>query len=327
MRAWRYLRARRLEWLVLTGLLLALTFILPSIELARPHFRYLAVFDITQSMNAADTADSSTRLTFAKQALAAALGELPCGAELGLAIFAGHRVFMLFTPVEVCAHFGEIGAMIRAIDWRMAWEARSEIAKGLFEAITVARKLGQGTRVLFVSDGHEAPPVNLQFRTRFQGEPGAVKGLIIGVGGPAPTPIPKLDSEDKISGYWRADEVQQVDTFSLGRQYTSVEKEAMVGVDMHDTERRIRTGTEHLTYLHETYLRELAAEAGLGYISLRDPALLARQLTAPELAEPRRQETDVRWLFALAALIAFCARYILRRGDGRTVLRRRRERG
>lgn len=108
--------------------------------------------------------------------------------------------------------------MVENLDWRMAWVARSEVAKGLHSALNVAEELGAQTTMVFLTDGHEAPPINPAYAPRFSGVVGEVDGVLAGVGGVVPVPIPKLDERGALTGYWSADEVLQIDVFSMGRR-------------------------------------------------------------------------------------------------------------
>jgi mxaL protein len=291
--------------------LLAATFSYPMMTLKRTGYRYVFVFDMTQSMNVGDAGpQSQSRLSFAEHVLDQALAMLPCDSEAGLALFSGHRTFLLFTPVAICTHYGELINMINTIDWRMAWEASSEIAKGLHKSIEIVDQLDDDTRLVFISDGHEAPPLHQNYRPAFRGEPGAVKGVIVGVGGLQPMPIPKLDHDGRLLGYWQPHEVMQVDRYSLGRGGTEVGGEQMVGVDSSNVMQRIQAGSEHLSSLHETYLQQLAGETGLGYHRLRDAAGLTTALTAAELAHTESAATDLRWLLALLALLLVLSLYV-----------------
>jgi mxaL protein len=137
-----------------------------------------------------------------------------------------------------------------------------------------------------------------------------VKGVIVGVGGLQPMPIPKLDHDGRLLGYWQPHEVMQVDRYSLGRGGTEVGGEQMVGVDSSNVMQRIQAGSEHLSSLHETYLQQLAGETGLGYHRLRDAAGLTTALTAAELAHTESAATDLRWLLALLALLLVLSLYV-----------------
>ena len=135
-------RDRYCVWLLSFALLSLLgAFAQPQLTLERQHFAYLAVFDITQSMNVQDVSHDDTELTrlrFAKRTLREIIHQLPCGNELGVGIFTQHRTLLLIAPVEVCESYGELLALIGKIDWRMAWDARSEVAKGLYSSVAVA---------------------------------------------------------------------------------------------------------------------------------------------------------------------------------------------
>lgn len=302
-------RKRSLWSLLAAAGLLAATFWRPTLTLQRDAFRYLFVFDITQSMNVADVRGYS-RLDFAKRAVRDGVTALPCGSRAGLALFAGHRVFALFTPVEVCAHYRELQTMIARIDWRMAWEARSEVAKGLLKSVELIGELDEDARLVFLSDGHEAPPLHPEYRQRFRGEPGAVKGVIAGVGALEPSPIPKYDFGNKLLGYWQAHEVMQIDTYSMGRFNTDVRNEAMSGVESGDIEARIRAGAEHLSALKERHLQTLAGETGLHYLRLASDADLAVRLRQADLAYRTSAATDMRWLLAALALALLIVGYL-----------------
>lgn len=302
---WRDVRL----WLLIASVaMLAATALRPVVTLERGVFRHLLVFDITQSMNVRDVeldGQPISRLELSKRAAVEALDDLPCGSSVGLGVFTGHRTFVLSTPVEVCAHYGELARMIEVVDWRMAWIARSEVAKGLYSALLASQEVGADTTPIFVSDGHEAPPINPGFRPRFDGLPGNVKGAIGGVGGMMPVPIPKLAPDGSQRGFWQASEVLQVDPYTLGRSGSV--SESMVGVEGNDVEQRIAAGTEHLSSLRESYLRRLADELRLGYRRIDTPADMSALLLSTELATSRAADTDLRWLVASIGLLALVA--------------------
>ena len=288
----------------------------PMLPLPSNVFRHLVVFDITQSMNVGDAIPGDhalTRLEHAKAAVLDAAAALPCGSELGLGLFTGHRTFLLLAPVEVCAHYPDLAAAVRAVDWRMAWTARSEIAKGVHSGLRITEALGPQTVLVFLTDGHEAPPLHPELRPGFGAEPGAVRGLLVGVGGPAPLPIPKLDPQGKSLGYWEAEDVMQVDELSLGRG-TSV-SESYAGTDGGSIQARIEAGTEHLSALREKYLRSLANGLGLQYRRVGSAVELDSALRHPEFANELQAMTDIRpWLAGAAALLVAGSYFVPARG-------------
>lgn len=302
-------------WLTAFSLLLvASTFAVPPLVFTRNYYRYVFVFDITQSMNVRDVDGSASisRLDFAKKSTISAIRRFPCGSEAGLGIFTQHRTLLLFTPVEVCEHYDEVIKTITDIDWRMAWRARSEVAKGLYSALGIMKQLKAPAHLVFLTDGHEAPPVHPELRPRFSGTPGDVAGLIIGVGGATPVPIPKFNILGDSVGTWQPDEVLQVDVYTIGRS-GSVAGEVMVGVDRSTLEQRIAGGTEHLSAVREDYLLTLASEVGHPYYHLSSPDMLADTLMQPQFGYPKQASQDVRWILGTLALMCLLACYLPKR--------------
>jgi mxaL protein len=106
----------------------------------------------------------------------------------------------------VCAHYQEIVTTLERLDWRMAWAGGSEVYKGAHFGI---RSLSPAAALVFITDGHDAPPLRPKLRPALDSE--RAKGLIVGTGGSALTPIPKYDMAGNPLGYWEADEVVQTD--------------------------------------------------------------------------------------------------------------------
>lgn len=301
----------RSGFLLLALVLLGLALVNPEFPVPKKTYRYLFVIDITQSMNVSDVELEGAvvrRLEFVKSSLEAALRALPCDSEAGLAIFTGHRAFVMFSPVEVCKNFRPISAMLQKVSWRMAWTSRSEVEKGLYSAADAALQIDHDTRLVFLTDGHEAPPLHRDIRPSFDLKPDSIGGLIGGIGGMVPSPIPHLDDDGNVAGYWRHDEVLQIDVQSLGRG-TTVEREAMVGIDMANITSRIALGQEHLSSLREKHLRELAAQIGLEYDRIETPAALADTLLSQEYARYTSVRSGVGWVSA--ALAFLCLAYSL----------------
>lgn len=278
--------------LAVAALALAATFSRPTLRLKTASYRYVFVFDITASMQAEDVMLDGrpvSRLAYAKRVSLDALQALPCGTEVGLALFAGHRAFLLLTPIETCANYREIAAVLGNVSPRMSWEPRSEVAKGLYKSIDLLAQLPARTRLVFLSDGHEAPPIDPAVTPRFTAEPGAIRGLVVGVGDDTPVPIPKFDEEGARIGAWAPADF------------------ADRGSDLPPHMSQADVANAHLSALQENYLEGLAGQTGLGYLRLADARALAARLTDTALGMPRRREVDVRAWFAALALAAFVA--------------------
>ncbi|HKW82809.1 MAG TPA: VWA domain-containing protein, partial [Burkholderiaceae bacterium] len=302
------------RWLLLgAACALAACLVNPGWPVERARFDHVIVLDITQSMNVQDeTLDGKpvSRLVFAKQALREALLRLPCGSKVGWGVFTEYRSFLLFEPVEVCANLSELRSTLADIDGRMAWSGNSEIAKGLHSATDLAKQLPGSPSLVFVTDGQEAPPLSPQHRPSFDDKPGDVAGVIVGVGGLRPSPIPKSDPAGRPLGFWQADEVAQSDLYGSGRG-ASVSGERMTedGAAAASPALGATPGSEHLSALREPYLRLLGREQGLAFVRLESPAALAATLTAPALAKPTQVLADGRIGFAWLALALLLARY------------------
>lgn len=295
----------------------------PTLRIERGLFEHLVVLDVTQSMNVRDMQLDGrpvSRLEHAKASLRRALLGLPCGSKVGWAVFTEHRSYVLYTPVEVCANLDELRTTLARIDNTMAWMGGSEVAKGLYGALRVSAGLPGKPSVVFVTDGHEAPPVNPAHRPAYDGKAGDVAGVVVGVGGLMPVPIPKSDPAGRQVGWWGADEVMQTDPYRQGRG-GSVGGERMVE-DADAASAPLLPGAtpggEHRSALREGYLRLLARETGLAYVNVGTAPALQAAWTAPALARPVAVPFDLQPVLAGLALLLVAARHAvaLRRWHG-----------
>jgi mxaL protein len=246
----------------------------PTLTRELPRADALLVIDITTSMMVRDMsahAAPQSRLAAVKARLTRALADMPCGSRVGLGVFSERRSFLLLSPVEICANFAPLSGTLAALDWRMAWEGDSRLAAGLDDALELAA--GVGSALVFLTDGHEAPPLPLG-----QTEPAEAAelrpGLVVGVGGDVPAPIPKFDADGREVGFLSETDVVQENRSGL----PPPGMESRPGWNARNAPfgAEAASGEEHLSRLHEPYLRELAAQRGLRYARLTDSdALLA----------------------------------------------------
>lgn len=290
-------------WLLVAALLLVIAgLVLPRVKFTRAAYDALAIIDITSSMNVRDLTlggKPASRLDVVKDRLRDMVASLPCESKLGLGIFSERRVFVLFEPVEVCANFSSIDASITGLDWRMAWEGDSYVTKGVHDGVAVAK--GLGADLLFFTDGHEAPPLPWSGMPAFDGKPGEVKGLIVGVGGKTLSPIPKYDDEGREIGVMGPDDVLQEsrsgppppDAASRPGYHPKWAPFGNVEVG----------GTEHLSSVKEEHLRAVAAQTGLAYITLDGASALLKAFEQGATAREVVVATDVRPFPAGLALL------------------------
>jgi mxaL protein len=264
---------------------------MPTFNWPRATYDYIVVFDITQSMNVEDykIGDSPvSRLAFAREATRRALRELPCGSRVGWGAFAEYRTLLLLAPIEVCANYDDLLASLDKIDGKMRWGNASEVRKGVFWSVRAAKEASGHPNVIFLSDGHEAPPLAVEDHAGFDDvKPGDIHGWLIGVGGYTPRPIPRTDDQGKFTGYWRAEDVVQADG--------SVDEGA--------------ASREHLSALREPHLRALAQRVGFEYARLAGLASVSDAMRDPRFARARPVPIDLYWLPAAAALLLLAIRF------------------
>jgi mxaL protein len=302
------LRRETPRWLLSAALLLALSACFPlGVMAERDTFTYMAIVDITRSMNVEDyrlDGRPANRLEFVKHSLRNTARSLPCGSRLGLGVFTERQAAVLFDPIEVCSGFAAIDGSIEQLDWRMAWAADSRIADGFFNTLELLKD--SDADLVFLSDGQEAPPANPRYRPSFAPFKGKARGVIVGAGSLSPTPIPKFDEFGKPQGYYSAEEVPQRSTF--GEPTTAPDQSEEYHARNAPFGKPPAGGTEHLSSLKEDYLIALAAESGFMYRRLAATEDLSTALTDTALARRHKVATDMRWLpagFALAALLLF----------------------
>jgi mxaL protein len=282
--------------LLAAAVLTAAALLAPHPVLPRRVFDGIVVLDITQSMNTLDTlvdGQPASRLALAKARLHRALTQLPCGARLGWGVFTEYRSYVLLLPVEVCANYAELSSTLDRIDNTMAWAGGSEISKGLMSALRIAARIPEHPAVVFFTDGHEAPPLRADFVPALPDDATNPHGWIVGVGADALRPIPKFDPTGHPVGVWGPDDVMQA-----APQPGWVEP-----AKPEPRDQKISVGTEHLSSLKQTHLRELAALTGLRYVRLESTTNLARLLQDDGSTQTRRVPVDVRMPLAAAALL------------------------
>lgn len=289
---------KRILLSALAAALAAAAMIGPGLQ--RPHHLTdaLLVVDITRSMNARDMGGMS-RLDFARQGLVDWIATRPCGSRIGLAFFTERRSLTLFEPIEICADFASIKGALESLDWRMAWEGDSMIQKGLDHALRRAE--GLGGSLIFVTDGQEAPPLPYSGSARFAGNsPG---GLILGVGGDQPAPIPKFDDLGRETGFYETGDVQHAPARFGAPPPDASERPGWHPRNNPYGEADLE-GSEHLSSLRADYLSSLAADRGLGFLRLSDgPAAVDLALASHAPGKTITATRSLSPILASAALV------------------------
>lgn len=311
LRGWAGEAGRPVGW---RKLCLLLMWLLLTVILFRPHamlpnrvYDWYFVVDITQSMNVPDyqmAGKSVSRLQMAKQSIRKTLSVLPCGSRVALGMFTERNVVNVVKPVEVCSHFAALDQTVDSMDWRMAWAADSFIAHGLYNALEQAPQLGKQVRVMFFTDGQQAPPANPKYMPSYAGQPGDVQGYLVGMGKTTPSKIPKLDEKNAVAGYWEQEEVQRFGNFGMAETLSVLAMEQ----GQHDRNAGHGPGNSllenaHLSALDEQNLQRLAKSTGLNFVRLDDAGQGSDWATGLGMTAWRWADTDLRpWLAGLTCV-------------------------
>jgi mxaL protein len=275
-------------------------FFAPHWPLPGATYSYLFVIDVSESMNVRDVAGGrpdESRLDRAKDSVIASLAALPCGSQVAVALFAGTDALVLFEPMEVCRHYPAIEEVVRGIDWRMAWDGDSRVEAAVLAALHEAGQ--RGLDLVFLSDGDEAPHAFVPHMADLLAVQGKVKGMLVGVGGSQPQPIPRLDADNRIVGYWTA-----VDAVREGF-YPNLAELVKQAASPAELERSgaLDEVQEHRSALNEEYLKLIGASAGLRYITADSPQRVASAIADPAIARHEKAERDMRIVFGLASAL------------------------
>jgi mxaL protein len=243
--------------LALSMVLVAAAIWWPKVERNIDVMDLMFVIDITQSMNVKDAVVNGKkvdRVEWAKEFTHNTLMDLPCGTHAGLSIFSESRSLVLINPVEVCKNYDDLLNMLDRIDGTMAWANSSEVSKAVYRGIKQLKDITPVPSMVFVTDGHESPPLHKTLFPKFKGKIGEVPGVIVGVGGEDLLPIPKKDPDGNVIGVWDVNEVMHKDVYLSSRGDLQEQNE--------------RSGrTEHLSSQKSVHLDDLAIRVGFNYVA------------------------------------------------------------
>ena len=259
----------------------------------------LLVIDISESMNVRDTdspVPQTPRLELAKASAREAMTNLACGSRFSMALFAGDDSLVLFEPLEICRHFPAMEQVVTKLHTKMRWIGDSRVEAGMMQAIKEAH--GRQLNLIFITDGDEMPHRSAPRLSDLQKMKGKVSGWILGVGGEAPAPVPKLDAHDEITDYWTAEEaVREGFHPNLLSVITGLE------IGQKAPNGALDEVGEHLSALRADYLKALAHAAGLEYATIKNSKQVASMINTATMSRSAIAERDARWLLSLSAFL------------------------
>jgi len=252
------------------------------------------VLDITQSMDVKDVelnGETVSRLTWAKDYTKKTLQQLPCGSHVGLAAFSESRSLVLINPVEICASYNDLTQMLSKIDGSIAWALSSELSKAVFGAIDQAKLMDPSPDVVFLTDGHEAPPLHETLFPKYKKKLGEISGVFVGVGGDKLLPIPKHKFDGTADGFWQQNEVLHEDVYASLRNESAEERAA-------------KPKNEHLSSQKKSHINNLANM--LNFDAVMSPTKVNTVINALEnKVKTRDQIVSYSWAPWFAAIALF----------------------
>lgn len=305
--------------LLATAVLFVVAIFLPLLPFPSTQYDYFLMVDISRSMNVQDYQDEHgqaiSRLDKVKADMLTVIRQLPCGSRVGLGVFAERMPTMIHSPIEVCRDYPELQQSISHLDWRMGWVADSKIIQALYNTLKLVRqvKLTDSTLVFF-TDGHEAPPINMRYAPSFDDvqieekgiELKPIRGIIIGTGQTSLSRIPKYDEEGNQIGFYTAEDVPHRSSFGQPEDPSKIEGYVPRNAPWGNVSNE---GTEHLSSVKSKYLTELSEKAGLKYHHLQSSAELLVALKDKDFAISNIQLTDLRYIPAGLALLLLLSVY------------------
>ncbi len=299
-----YFRHRRDVTLLLAAfLLLVIGLFNPKVPIKRDIYSYILVADISQSMNTIDKTLNGkpvSRMVFMQDMMHRLVGELPCGTNVSMSLFAGVSVAALYTPIEVCENFDAINDTIDHLDWRMGWSGNSRIRTSMSTLAKTIRSFPEPAQVVFFTDGEEAPVLHVFNKTDLAGFQGGDDWLFVGIGSTEGTPIPKYDANNQLIGYWSNE------SFAMQPGIAQI-SESNIGI--RDDNIAGGTSDRYLSKLDEQYLKEFTQEINALYVrgdSVHDVLATMKQ---QKPARRDKASLELRWIMAALAGLLFIAAY------------------
>ena len=294
---------KNISFLCLSIVFLILGLINPKVSIERDIHNYIFVVDISQSMLTKDMSiegQKVSRLDYSKKLLQGIMDQLPCKTNVSIGMFAGVSVAATYTPINICDNYSAINSTIQHLDWRSVWSGNSRIREGLSNLARLIRSFPQSARVVFLTDGEEAPRLHT-FNTRdlsqFQGE---TDWLMVGIGSEEGSAIPKYDSENQLIGFW------SIDSFALQPGIAQI-SESNIGA--RNDSIAFSESDRYISKLNEKYLIEITSMIKGQYVKGDSVNSVVSKMNMIPPSWRDKSELPLRNLFVTLSLIFFLLRF------------------
>jgi len=294
---------KNISFLCLSIVFLILGLINPKVSIERDIHNYIFVVDISQSMLTKDMSiegQKVSRLDYSKKLLQGIMDQLPCKTNVSIGMFAGVSVAATYTPINICDNYSAINSTIQHLDWRSVWSGNSRIREGLSNLARLIRSFPQSARVVFLTDGEEAPRLHT-FNTRdlsqFQGE---TDWLMVGIGSEEGSAIPKYDSENQLIGFW------SIDSFALQPGIAQI-SESNIGA--RNDSIAFSESDRYISKLNEKYLIEITSMIKGQYTKGDSVNSVVSKMNTIPPSWRDNSELPLRNLFVTLSLVFFLLRF------------------
>ena len=294
---------KNISFLCLSIVFLILGLINPKVNIERDIHNYIFVVDISQSMLTKDMSiegQKVSRLDYSKKLLQGIMDQLPCKTNVSIGMFAGVSVAATYTPINICDNYSAINSTIQHLDWRSVWSGNSRIREGLSNLARLIRSFPQSARVIFLTDGEEAPRLhtfNTRDLTQFQGE---TDWLMVGIGSEEGSAIPKYDSENQLIGFW------SIDSFALQPGIAQI-SESNIGA--RNDSIAFSESDRYISKLNEKYLIEITSMIKGQYVKGDSVNSVVSKMNMIPPSWRDKSELPLRNLFVSLSLIFFLLRF------------------
>ncbi len=231
----------------------------PVMDIKKTISSYMFVVDVSQSMNAKDLNYNDniiSRINYTKLLLKKIIDESNCGSFFSINIFAADNVASIVEPVEKCKNYDELIDTIDKLEWRMAWKGNSRITFGIKSAAKMQDSLNFPSKILFFTDGDEAPKVNAINRVNLDDFNLGEELIFVGVGGDVP--VPRYNSRNMLVGFWGSDIYDSLPGATGSRNIDS-------GKDDPDPSVASAEYDRYLSKLYEEYLLGITSQINAKY--------------------------------------------------------------
>ena len=284
---------------VLAFLVLLPVWFSPTLQMASHVRDTLFVIDISESMNVRDVDyphPRASRLDLAKASVRESMASLPCGSRVSVALFAGDESIVLFEPLEICQHFPAIDQVVARLDTRMRWIGDSWVVRAFVMGMKEAHK--RNLNLVMITDAdemphHSQPRLNevLEMKER-------VQGVLLGVGGETPQPVPKLNDHQEIIGYWSKEQAVLEGNYPNLLSYVKDLPEGAAA-----PAGALDEVIEHLSAFNKSFLKNIAEAAQMNFAHIQHPKDAVNAIKNTPVKQKENAEQDARWIYGLISVL------------------------